>query len=165
MKERLTDVMNDAVRRVEHDGATIICVLCTGEFTGLRSARRIVLPDRILAGVVDALLPEGRLGIVVPHEDQCDSMTRRWSGPARSVALRVVSPYQGVGSFANAVSDLATEGCEMIVLDCMGYSRTMQAQAQAAVETPVLLANAVVGAVLASMVPGLSSVAQDVVGV
>lgn len=164
-KERLTDVMNAAIERVERLGASIVCVLCTGEFAGLESRQRIVYPDRVLAGVVDAMLPDGKLGVIMPHEGQRQSMVRKWGRPARSVELRVASPYQASGSFECAASELTSMGCEMVVLDCMGYSKTMQAQAQSAIKIPVLLANGVVGAVLAAAVPGLSSLAQDAAAV
>lgn len=160
-KERITALINDAIQRLERSGAVMICVLCTGEFKGLASERRIVYPDRVLSGVVDALLPGGALGIVIPHAGQRDSMARKWVRPRRSVEMSVVSPYDESGSFEHAAVDLVSSGSDIIVLDCMGYSTTMQAQAQAAVSMPVLLANGVVGAVLASMLPRLSGSAQQ----
>jgi protein AroM len=159
-KERLTALMNDAIQRLDRAGATIICVLCTGEFSGLVSARRIVHPDRVLAGVVDALLPSGTLGVVIPHLGQRDSMARKWARSRRSVELSVVSPYDESGSFERAAVDLLSAGCDMIVLDCMGFSVDMQAEAQPAASVPVVLANGVVGAVLSSILPRLSGSVQ-----
>lgn len=159
-KERVTALMNDAIQRLERSGATIICVLCTGEFTGLVSERRIVYPDRVLAGVVDAVLPEGTLGLVIPHVGQRDSMARKWARSRRSVELSVVSPYDESGSFERAAVDLVSAGSDMIVLDCMGYSVDMQTQAQSAVSVPVMVANGVVGAVLTSVLPRLSGSLQ-----
>lgn len=159
-KERLTALMNDAIQRLERSGATIICVLCTGEFAGLVSDRRIVYPDRVLAGVVDAVLLDGTLGVVIPHSGQRVSMARKWARPRRTVELSVVSPYDESGSFERSAEELISAGADMIVLDCMGYSVDMQAEAQAAVSVPVMVANGVVGAALTSMLPRLSGSSQ-----
>ncbi len=164
-KERVTPLMRGAIQKLEAEGATIICVLCTGEFSGLTSRRRIVYPDRVLAGVVDAILPAGTLGVVMPHAGQRDTMLHKWSRPDRAVELSVVSPYDGSGSFESAATALLAAGAELIVLDCMGYTRAMQAEAQAAAPIPVVVANAMVGAVLASMLPSLAQSRQDAVGV
>lgn len=162
-KERVTPLMNNVLRVLTNRGATIVCVLCTGEFRGLTSDARIVYPERVLTGVVDAILPSGLLGVVMPHKGQRGSMLGKWRRSQRPVELSVVSPYDGLGSFECAAADLASAGAELIVLDCMGYSAMMQAEAQAAVAVPVMVANCVVGAILATMIPQLSGSYQNAV--
>lgn len=162
-KERVTPLMNDVLRLLTKRGATIVCVLCTGEFEGLTSDARIVYPDRVLNGVVDAILPTGVLGVVMPHHGQRGVMLEKWRRAQRAVELGVVSPYDGTGSFGFVAAELESAGAEMIVLDCMGYSAVMRAEAQEAVTIPVVVANGVVGAILATMIPHLSSSYQNTV--
>lgn len=152
-KERVTPLLSDAIQLLEAHGATLICVLCTGQFQGLSSTRRIVYPDSVLAGVIDALLPVGKLGVLIPHAGQNVSMRQKWARDARGVELRVASPYDLSSSFEDAARGLEHAGADMIVLDCMGYTRQMQARARSSVNVPVLLANELVGSVLGSMIP------------
>lgn len=156
-KERVTPLLNDAVRRLEGAGAALICVLCTGQFQGLVSTQLIVYPDAVLAGVVDAVLPKGALGVVIPHAGQWETMIGKWKRGNRTVDLQVVSPYDGSRSFDEAGERLVSAGADLIVMDCMGYTNEMQSKVRSAVDVPVLLANGVVGGVLASMIPGLIS--------
>lgn len=155
-KERVTPLLEAAIARLEDQGANIVCVLCTGEFVDISSVARIVYPDRVLAGVIDAVLPSGTIGAIVPHEGQRQSMIAKWSGRARAVEIATVSPYSGGATFGDAAAALERAGAELIVMDCMGYSLEMQSKAQTAVTVPVILANRVVGAVLSALVPSLA---------
>lgn len=155
-KERLTDLMNDAIARVEGAGARLTCVLCTGEFRGLIARGQLVYPDRLLAGVVDALAGDGTLGVVIPNAGQRTGMVAKWSRPGREVEIEVVSPYSASGDVARAVADLESRGSQLIVLDCMGYTLEMLRNARGNTSVPVVLANNLVGAVLRSAAPDLA---------
>ena len=57
----------DALRR---DGADALLFACTGAFPPMRGDAGVVFPSRILAGLAAALLPTGRLGLLVPAPEQ-----------------------------------------------------------------------------------------------
>lgn len=164
-KERVTPLLADAVQRLEAEGATIICVLCTGAFQGLVSTQRMVYPDALLTTVVDAILPAGVLGVIIPHAGQSRGMVSKWMRGHHRVELQVVSPYDESMSVERAAASLASAGVDLIVMDCMGYTTDMQERAQSTAEAPVLLANGVVGGVLASIFPHLTGSRQHSMGV
>jgi protein AroM len=154
-KERVLDHLQDAVTRLEEEGASVICVLCTGEFTTLSSRSLVIYPDRILSHTVESVLPSGTIGILMPHPLQHESMMAKWSTGQRSVVTASVSPYSEADEIAAAISDLEARGAAMIVMDCMGFDRQMQNSAVGAVGVPVLLANGLTGSVLSELIPGI----------
>ena len=147
-KERLLPLLAEAVARVEAAGATVVCVLCTGEFPTLVTRTRLVFPDRLLAGTVDAVAPTGALGVLMPHAAQHASMERKWSRVGRRVVTASASPYAEGAVFGEATRALVAGGVSFIVMDCMGFDRAMQACVRSHCDMPVVLANALVGAVL-----------------
>jgi protein AroM len=151
-KERLMPYLIDAVERVEQAGCDTICMLCTGEFPRLGDRALVIYPDRLVQHVVEALLPSGTLGVLMPHEGQRQGMLAKWTTPSRATVVAVASPYSAAGQIADAVAGLADAGAQAIVLDCMGYDRRMLADARAAASVPVLLSNGVVGSVLRELV-------------
>ncbi|HEX5164941.1 MAG TPA: AroM family protein [Thermomicrobiales bacterium] len=151
-KKQVLPLMERAVGRLEADGCTTICVLCTGEFPRLGQSALVIYPDRLLLHVVEALVPEGVLGVLMPHVGQRRGMLAKWTTPARSAVTGVASPYSGSDAIASEVRRLVEAGAEAIVLDCMGFDRRMLADARSATSKPVILANGLVGGVLREVV-------------
>jgi protein AroM len=147
-KERILGLMRQAVADLERAGAQVICVLCTGSFPPLGGTRQVVYPDRIVAGVVSAIVPAGTIGVLMPHPGQDGVMRRKWSTQHRNVVTASVSPYAPEFRFEEAVALMTRCGVDAIVMDCMGYDRRMQSDVRSRTDSAVLLANGVVGAVL-----------------
>lgn len=157
-KERLLPYVQSAVDRVVQHGASVVCVLCTGAFPELHAPALLVFPDRVLSGAFDAVVPDGTLGVLMPHPGQRDSMIEKWTTKTRPVVTASVSPYGGE-DVGDAVRQLVDAGADAVVMDCMGFDRQMLADARAAVDVPVVLANGLVGALLQELV-GAGATAQ-----
>jgi protein AroM len=151
-KKQVLPLMELAVSRLETEGCDTICVLCTGEFPRLGRSALVIYPDRLVSHVVEALLPDGMLGVVMPHEGQRDGMLAKWTTATRTVVTAVASPYSASDQIATEVRRLVEAGAEAIVLDCMGFDRRMLAEARSATSQPVMLSNALVGGVLREVV-------------
>lgn len=148
-KARVLPYLQTAVERLETDGAQLICVLCTGAFPGLHASGRLVFPDQLLRAVVDVLAPAGVLGVLMPDPGQASMMQSKWRRAGRTLALASASPYQaGEAAFASATEQLVRQGADLIVLDCMGFTRAMHDWVAAYAQVSVVLSNGLVGAVL-----------------
>ncbi|HET9014671.1 MAG TPA: AroM family protein [Thermomicrobiaceae bacterium] len=147
-EERIVTHLQGALDRVVAGGAGIVVVLCTGEFPDLTSPVPIIFPDRVLRGVVDAVLPSGTLGVLMPHSGQGPLMARKWTTPARHVVCATSSPYTARAELESRARELARAGAGLIVMDCMGYDRAMKGAVAAASGLPTLLANRMVGRVV-----------------
>lgn len=151
-KKRLLPLVQFAVDRTVERGASVVCILCTGAFPELQAPALLIYPDRILSGTADALLPAGKIGVLMPHPDQRESMVAKWTTPSRQVTTASVSPYDGACGLGDAMSQLTQFGIDLVVMDCMGFDRQMLSKARAAIDVPVILANGLVGAVLREVV-------------
>ena len=144
--------LREAVARLEDAGCGTICVLCTGEFPPLSRDALVIYPDRLMLHVMEALLPAGTIGVLMPHAGQHEGMVAKWTTATRSTATAVASPYTARDQIGTEVRRLVEAGAEAIVLDCMGFDRRMLADARAATSRPVILANGLVGAILREVV-------------
>jgi protein AroM len=148
-KRKLMPHLQAAIERLEDRGASVTCVLCTGAFPALAARGRLVFPDQILRAVVDVLLPAGRLGVLMPDAGQAEMMRLKWSHAERDVFLASASPYlDDEPVFSRAVRELLASEPDLIVMDCMGFTREMQRWIQVGNAVPVVLSNALVGGVL-----------------
>ena len=147
-EERILEHLQAALDRVVAEGARLAVVLCTGEFPALRSRVPIVFPDRLLRGTVDALLPAGTLGILMPHSGQQSLITRKWSTAARGIVCAAASPYTEAADLADRARALASRGVDLIVMDCMGYDGAMKTTVATAAGVPTILANRLVGRIV-----------------
>ena len=126
------------VRSLEAE-VDLFLVLCTGDLEGLESRKPMLFPGRILRQIALALGP-GRVGVLTPAEAQVEAQRTRWLAVAPQVTVEAVSPYSERPRMWEAASRLARAGVDVVVMDCIGYTREMKAAVQAAVRAPVLLA-------------------------
>lgn len=148
---RVQAALDDLVR----EGAAATLLLCTGDFPPLRCSVPLLLPDRILQGVVRAVFPGGTLGVITPHEAQRASQAERWTRAVEArVRVEVTTPYQPdpQPGLRVAARRLREAGVAMVVMDCLGYGTAMRAAVRAELDTPVLLARTVLGRVAAEMI-------------
>lgn len=112
LQERVTEIENDV---------DVIVVLCTGVFPDLSSSKPLYFPDEILREVVASRGADIRVGLVVPLEVQIPMLGEKWSG-FNHVGTVVASPYDD-GDFHEAGRQLADLHPDVVVTDCMGYTR------------------------------------------
>ena len=151
-KERLLPYLQRAADDAVRSGAALLVVLCTGTFSNLHAPVPILYPDRILVNTVNALLPEGTLGVVMPHPGQYEAMQRKWALPGRRFVGASASPYTGGAELARIAGTLAEEGVDLIVLDCMGFTRAMKRKMAETSGRPVVLANRLVGRLIEELI-------------
>ena len=147
-KERLMPHLQSAVDRAEADGASLAVILCTGEFKQLHPSIPAIYPDRVLSHTVEAVLPEGVLGVMLPHEGQMAMMRQKWFSPTRRFIGTAISPYTEREELAQHARRLREEQAAMIVMDCMGFDGAMKRTVAEESGLPTILANRLVGRVV-----------------
>ncbi|MFF1592926.1 AroM family protein [Streptomyces sp. NPDC058286] len=149
--EAVGAALQGCVDRAEGEGADVIVLLCTGEFSGLRTRRaRLIEPDALVTGYVATVLRGSRIGVVVPLAEQVAAAREKWQPVGPQPAFATASPYacDHTALRAAARTHLAA-GAQALMLDCMGYgTRHRQALRDAGIAVPVLTPGAVVGAAL-----------------
>jgi len=138
-KERILELMQQRIDGLQAQGAGLIVVLCTGPFPELKATVPLLFPDEVLRHFVTGVMPKGRLGVILPRADQEPMMNAKWDAYLPLTFL-VHDPY---GGGARIGAGDALRDCQLVVLDCMGYTATTKAAVRDACDTPVLLAQEV----------------------
>jgi protein AroM len=127
----------------EQEGYEFIILLCTGAFPRLKTRTALLFePERILTPSIARMAGSSQVGLVIPLPAQSDEMLHKWGSHGAKVTTEAASPYTGTPvEIGEAARRLAEAGAEMIVLDCMGYTREHRIAARQASGKPVILSS------------------------
>lgn len=132
-------------------GVAMTVLLCTGKFAGLRSARPLLEPDKVLLGVVRGVRFAGRLGVLTPSERHVAPTEQRWREYGFDPIVVPMSPYTGSASTAAPAERFRDGQAGLVVLDCIGFRRPVRESLQAALGVPVIVANLLVARIAGEM--------------
>jgi protein AroM len=141
--------LNLLLERIDQKGFDLIVLLCTGTKIEPLKNTLVVEAQRIVDSTVDALAVSARqLGVILPLERQVKDFADRhvFSGNPRLVAA---SPYAGDDPAERA---RGLDGCDLVVMHCMGYSKAMLEAVRETVDAPVLLSRRLVAGVVRQMI-------------
>ena len=124
---------------LERSGADVVVMLCTGGFPGW-AGRRVLFPDVIFGHFVRGVQPRGHLGVLTPLPSQLADAEARWTGGDHRVTAVALSPNAGKDETAAAGRQLAAAAPDLLVLDCVSYTREMKATLCRATGRPGALA-------------------------
>lgn len=143
------------ISALELAGYQTILLLCTGEFSQLRTRQALLLePDRIIPPLIGAMVQQQQIGIVVPVTEQIVEQAGKWQHLPVPPCYAVASPYEGdQATFASAARTLQAQGAALVVMDCMGYHQQHRAALQQQLGVPVLLSNELVARLAAALLP------------
>jgi protein AroM len=121
----------------------------------------VLIPQRVLHHVVAAVVDglhgtagrEVRLGVLIPDAAQRASAESRWSDLG-VVTTAAASPYQGMDGLEAAGRTLRDAGAEIVVMDCIGYTRPMRRTLARITGVPAILANAAVATIAREILEG-----------
>lgn|SRR5699024_4928920 len=136
-KKKLLPLLQEELSLLENE-VDIILMLCTGEFTTLKTNKPILYPDKILFHTVKAILTDGKLGLIIPLEEQRETLIAKWHGLGVQLEIGIATPYDRSDIMGEA-KKLKNKGVNMIVLDCMGYHEEHKKQAQKSTGLPIIL--------------------------
>lgn len=129
-----------AIEELQERQAECIVMFCTGKFPEKFSSRVPVLyPCDLMKAVVGVLAEESKLAVMIPDESQIRQCRERWERVIPRVTVVNGSPYKGEEEIIRAAKVLRDSAADLIVLDCMGYSRKMKQKVAAITGKPVIL--------------------------
>jgi protein AroM len=152
--EKVCCALQGKLDALEAEGCTIVLLLCTGAFEGLRLKRAfLVEPDRIIPPAVAGLARDRQLGIIVPVASQISSESRKWTALERAPIFAAASPYADTADeVAAAGVSLARRGAEALLLDCIGFIEAHRRALAQACGLPVSLSNALMAKIVGEVV-------------
>lgn len=144
-KEKLLPLLQAELTALEKE-VDLTIMLCTGNFPTIVSAKPVLYPDRILVKVIESVLSEGTLGLVIPLEEQRQSLKEKWVETGLDIVIAVASPYSGE-NFTQAGEKLLDLGADVIALDCMGYSEEHKKDVVKGSGLPVIVSRTLVASI------------------
>lgn len=122
-KASVTEGMARRLDDLRASNAAVSVVCCTGRFESL-SARGVHFASDLLAGAVDGCLPgNGRLGAFVPMPAQTKSCLARWERPGRDCFAVPLAPDADDATVRAAAKEMADHAPDLVVHDCISYTR------------------------------------------
>ena len=97
-----------------------------------------------------ALLPKGgTLGVVQPDGNTWDEEIKHWQALDVPVVSSIISPHENsLEELAEATQGLVDQGADLIVLDCLAFTREHWQRVREVTAKPVLLPMSIMGKVL-----------------
>lgn len=141
------------LRRMLAETAGTVMLACTGAFEGLPERPGLVQPAAVVNGLAEALLPRGRLGLFVPLAEQAATLGAVRARAGLALAVVPLRPHADDATRAAAVQEMAAAAPDLVVLDCISYTRRDKAVAEAGLSCPVLLSVALAARAAASLLP------------
>ncbi len=144
-RERILPLLQRCIDELE-SRVDVMAIFCTGELPGLRSSKPLVELSELLLRVVEALKVR-RLGVVIPDPRQVRMTEERWLRVAPDVKVLSLSPYTGTLEELDRVSRELGDR-DLVVLDCVGFSKEAKRVAATASGRPVILPRTLLARVL-----------------
>lgn len=111
-------------------------ILCTGEFPHFESSVPVLETGALLRSWADAIVPHGRLGVLMPKPEQAAQIRAEWSGE-RDIRAAAASPYDDRESVRDAAAELGD--VDLVLLKCMGYDYETKRTVREVTDTGALL--------------------------
>jgi protein AroM len=147
-ERHILPLMQAQVDRLVGLGADIVALVCTGAFPEFICARPLVEPQKVLGHMVRSVGERLAIGVVVPDADQIEQAQRRWQGAGRETHVVAASPYGDLCRLDAAADELKRAGCELGVLDCIGFTFEMKKRFSLRLGAPCVLARSALARVL-----------------
>ncbi|KYH31619.1 AroM family protein [Neomoorella mulderi] len=151
-KKALIPLIERQAHKALMEGSELVVLMCTGNFSGLPPEPRLMRSSEVCHSVVKALVGHGLLGVLVPLPEQVAAAQADFEHLGVRVVAKDASPYgplerieQGIEQAAEA---LAKAGCDLVFMNCFGYSTTMKSLVRKVFGERVILARSLVARVV-----------------
>ena len=146
--------LQEKISELDKEDVTLIALLCSGEFPRLQSEKPLIMPDKLLSGVLSSLIiNKGKLGLMVPSEGQVNHLMKSFQDLGFEVIGVGASPYKNdTGAIDEAASKLKEAGIDLVVMDCFGYNLQMKDRVREVTGKPVLLVRSLLAGFLEELI-------------
>lgn len=152
--------MQRCVDDLTAQGAALVVMLCGADWSEVRSDRLIVNPGKLFPNTITALAAGRRLGIIKPDAGQVEGETRRYTNLGIEAHVTSASPYLGdkrIDAAREAARYLRERQVDLVWMTCVGMDERMRETVQDEMQRPVILAQALLGRLVAELVAGVGS--------
>lgn len=144
-------LLQEKINQLSTVGVEVILLLCTGKFPDFDSPVMIIEPRRVLHNLIAGLISDEPLGLVIPEAEQIEQARRWWQESGVELEIRPASPYGPAHSLRQTAREFQDSPVQVLFLDCMGFTREMQATVRRLTGKQVILPRTMVAAIIREM--------------
>lgn len=117
-----------AMEQMEEEGCRLIMMFCTGDFPESLTTKSIpvIYPCQVLERIVPLLSKKSSIVCMTPSPLQLEQMEEKWSRHVKQVKAVPASPYGDWETLERAAEEVKDMDADVIVLDCIGYTKQMK---------------------------------------
>lgn len=132
--------MQECVARLEAQGAALIMLFCAGTFPDIFEANvPLVYPAKILNGLAVALSKNSNIIVITPDEQQVQQAYDQWGPIMKKITAISANPYGDMEEVRRAALEARDIDADLIVMDCIGFTKEAKKLVAAIAGKPVLL--------------------------
>ncbi len=151
-ERHILPMLQKCIERLEKEGADIILFICTGTFPDIfKSTKPLLYPQKIIHSVMPPLLGNSKLAVVVPHKEQINQSIKKWKETGINADVFSGSPYTKADEISEVIAELNKSDADVVILDCIGYTREMKKRVSEGTDKSVILARTLVSRVLGEL--------------
>src|SRR5262249_57123782 len=120
-KRAVADRAAQTLAALRRDGADALVFNCTGNFPAIEGDGGVLFPSRVLNALAAALLPRGRLGLLIPIPEQAEILSEERGRSGGEVAVEVLTPSAGREAAADAARRLRAKRPNLVAIGCRSY--------------------------------------------
>lgn len=116
------------IDEMEAAGVKLIMFFCTGDFPDTLQSRQVplVYPCHLLNKIVPILTKQSNIIVLTPSPLQVEQSERKWKDYVKTVTAIPASPYGDWEALEKAAEQVREMKGDLIVLDCIGYTKEMK---------------------------------------
>ena len=117
----------------------VVIMLCTGVFPEWQDFKGVLFPSRTLASMVKGCMPTGKICVFAPLPRQCANTKLRWEEKGYEVVSLPLLPNATREEAMSAGEAAALHNLDLIVLDCISYTKETKRIIRLTAGVPVIL--------------------------
>ena len=147
--------MQNCISKLEEQGVSLIMIFCAGSFPDVFQSRvPLVNPAKILNGLAKALSKESNIIVITPDEQQIQQAYEQWGPIMKKVTPIPANPYGDINEVYKAAELAKDATADLIVMDCIGFTREARRIVATITGKPVLLCRTTMARVVREMLDG-----------
>ena len=148
--------MQEEIYQMEAAGVQAVMVMCAGDFPQFDAHVPVIYPAKVLDGLAAALSPRKKMVLITPDEQQIEQGYKHW-GPFMDVTPFAANPYGIMQEVVDAANKAKDVDCDVIVMDCIGYTAEARRIVAHITGKPVLLCRTVLARTVCEIIAGMTA--------
>ena len=148
--DQIDAIARKRIEQLKEKGCDTVLMCCTLPWPSLENLPGVICPSPVLEANAMALLPKGgTLGVIQPYEETCEEEIKHWLDLGVKVVAKTVSAHEAsTQPLSAAVTQLIEKGAQLIVLDCLEFTREHLNVVRQVTHLPVILPITLLGTIL-----------------